>query len=151
MTNNSNIGVDRNGILCTFEAVYLLVKSTCAYKQLLLMICLTAYAVGLFKPFATYVGYACNVDYISTKLCVQKNETNNCCKGKCYLSSQLKKEAKEESQQKVPTVKTIQEEMLAECLELSVPEQSIQIEYSRQAAGIVGRIKLISVPPPQRV
>lgn len=114
-----------------------------------MLICLTAYAVGLFKPFATYVAYAVNVDYISNALCVQKNETNNCCKGKCYLSNQLKKEAKEESQQKVPTVKTIQEEIVAECMKLPIPQQSFKIEFSSVDDLIVTSTKRIAVPPPQ--
>lgn len=113
------------------------------------MLCLMAYCMGMFKPFATYIAYSVNVDYISSTLCVQKNESNNCCRGKCYLSSQLKKETKEESQQKVPTVKTIQSEITAERLEIVAPKQSSQIRFAVPVYNLVATGKRITVPPPQ--
>lgn len=118
---------------------------------MMLILCLMAYSMGLFKPFATYVAYSFNVDYISGTLCVQKNETNNCCRGKCYLSSQLKKETKEESQQKVPTVKTLQEEMTAESLALLAPQQSSRVQFAVLPYNLVTATKCIAVPPPQPI
>lgn len=146
MTKNRIILLDAPFFVTTFDSV---LKAKKVYKRLIMLLCLMAYSLGLLKPFATVVAYTCNIEYISSTLCVQKNETNNCCKGKCYLTDQLKKEAKEESQQKVPTVKTIQEEIVVENAIIWGPQQSMEVQFAGSVYGTGLAHKHLFVPPPQ--
>jgi hypothetical protein len=105
--------------------------------------------MGLFKPFAAYVAYSVNIELISSTLCVKKNEVNNCCKGKCYLTKQVKKESKEESQQKVPTVKTIQEECVMNELVAYFPQLGSKQLFPDPCYSLSNVCLQLTVPPPQ--
>lgn len=48
--------------------------------------------------------YSLNVDYIEAKFCVNKDQPDMCCKGKCYISKQL-----EGNQQDIPSTKLVEE------------------------------------------
>lgn len=52
----------------------------------------------LFKPLWPIVEYVGNYDYIVNVLCENKDKIALQCDGKCYLSKQLAKEAKEGNQ-----------------------------------------------------
>ena len=45
----------------------------------------------LLKPTIPYVEYAAFYDYIKNELCVNKDEPELSCKGKCYLKKELAK------------------------------------------------------------
>lgn len=45
----------------------------------------------VFRPLVPLVEYAVNYNYISEVLCVNKNNVELHCNGKCYLSKQLSK------------------------------------------------------------
>jgi hypothetical protein len=45
----------------------------------------------VFRPLVPLVEYAVNYDYISEVLCINKNNVELHCNGKCYLSKQLSK------------------------------------------------------------
>lgn len=58
-------------------------------QRLTAILILLIFSVSEFKPLIHLVDYAVNYEYISTELCVEKDEPESCCKGKCYLSDQL--------------------------------------------------------------
>lgn len=49
--------------------------------------------------FIIVIGFHINKEYISQHLCIQKDVKNNCCKGKCYLKKEFRKD---EQRQKTP-------------------------------------------------
>ena len=53
-------------------------------------------AVGAtsFQKAIALVDYRINKNFITAKLCINRNRPNSCCKGKCYLNKQLQKEEK---------------------------------------------------------
>ncbi len=59
------------------------------------------YLLAMFRPVAPFFEYYFNYDYISKVLCINKDEPELDCKGKCYLKKQLKEQ--ESSQEKNST------------------------------------------------
>ena len=55
--------------------------------------CLLITLFYLLRPLLPYFEYVINKDFIENNLCVEKDNPNNSCQGKCYLHEQLKKEA----------------------------------------------------------
>lgn len=49
------------------------------------------------------LAFQVNKNYVATTLCEKRFERNSCCKGKCYLNKQIKKEQK--NQEKYPDLK----------------------------------------------
>ncbi|CAA0143496.1 hypothetical protein ACE1MK_05380 [Tenacibaculum maritimum] len=54
------------------------------------------YLVAMLRPMAPLVTYAINYDYISKVLCVNKNNTEMNCKGKCYVMKQLQQQQEDD-------------------------------------------------------
>lgn len=54
------------------------------------------YTVAMLKSFTPFIEYAVNYDYISTVLCVNKDEPRIECNGKCHLVKEVEKQQKEE-------------------------------------------------------
>lgn len=52
-----------------------------------------------FSNVIIYLNFKANQDKIAKTLCIQREMKNNKCKGNCYLSKQLKKEAEKEKQE----------------------------------------------------
>lgn len=52
-----------------------------------------------FSNVIIYLDFKTNQDEIAKTLCIQKEMKINNCKGNCYLSKQLKKEAEKEKQE----------------------------------------------------
>lgn len=50
------------------------------------------YLIAMLRPVAPFVEYAVNYDYISKVLCVNKDNPELGCNGKCHLMKQLKKQ-----------------------------------------------------------
>jgi len=48
--------------------------------------------VYIIRPSLPYIEYILNKEYIEKNLCVEKNNPENTCHGKCYLHEQLKKQ-----------------------------------------------------------
>jgi hypothetical protein len=57
--------------------------------------CLLIMSCYVLRPVLPYIDYVINKDYISTHLCVQKSNPDNCCQGKCYLNKQVQKSQEE--------------------------------------------------------
>ena len=51
-----------------------------------------AVAATSFQKGIAVLDYQVNKDYISAKLCVNRNRPSSCCHGKCFLKKQLQKE-----------------------------------------------------------
>lgn len=49
----------------------------------------------LVKPFAPYIEYVINYDYISKVLCINQDKPEMKCDGKCHLKKQINKSAEE--------------------------------------------------------
>ena len=45
----------------------------------------------ILRPVLPYIEYAVNKDYIAKYLCINRFDPLNCCKGKCFLEKQIKK------------------------------------------------------------
>lgn len=50
---------------------------------------LFVYALALFQPFAPFIEYAVNKDFIASTLCINRDVVDSNCQGKCYLAAQL--------------------------------------------------------------
>lgn len=64
--------------------------STMRYKyySILYLVIILLY---LFRPLLPYIDYMINRDYITKNLCVEKDNPDNTCHGKCHLQEQLNK------------------------------------------------------------
>ncbi|PHR26145.1 MAG: hypothetical protein COA38_15530 [Fluviicola sp.] len=60
-------------------------------QRLLIILILIVFSISEFKPLVYLAEYAFNYEYIATELCIEKEEPESACKGKCYLTKQLAK------------------------------------------------------------
>lgn len=78
----------------------------------------------MLKPLFPLLDYAVNYDYISTELCINRNQPELHCKGKCYVSKELAKASQEDSspfsKTKIPTQKTLDFYLPTEISEISI-------------------------------
>lgn len=49
--------------------------------------------MAFFQPFAPYLQYALNKDFIAAKWCVNREVQDSTCQGKCFLNSELSRTA----------------------------------------------------------
>lgn len=75
------------------------------------------------------IDFKINQDYIAEVLCINKDEPKTGCGGKCYLSSQLKKQEEKEHEQ-VPLNSSDKIEILF--VKEFMPEMNIQINVEDQ-------------------
>lgn len=75
----------------------------------------------LIRPVLPFIEYAINEDYIAKNLCINKDKPQNCCKGKCYLEEQLKKNAETQDSNTGNNKKIVP----AQCLEDHMPSKGI--------------------------
>ncbi len=73
-------------------------------NRVLSTILLTLYLIVLLRPAAPLVDYAVNLEYIAAEFCVDKDQPESTCHGKCYLNSELAKaQHSDDSEQKSTT------------------------------------------------
>lgn len=65
-------------------------------KHIFVILALTGILFQNFSKVIILLNFELNRDYIAQNLCVKKNETNNCCKGKCQLKIKLEQQEKKE-------------------------------------------------------
>lgn len=53
------------------------------------------YTVAMLRPISPFIEYALNYEYISEILCINKENTEMNCDGKCYLTKELNKQSEE--------------------------------------------------------
>ena len=63
-------------------------------RNLLLLVLSLVILLSSASKTLVFFDFLINQDYISTNLCVKKNVENNCCRGICQLTKQLKQEEK---------------------------------------------------------
>jgi hypothetical protein len=65
-------------------------KESMRYK-VFTVFCLAIMICYVLRPVMPFMEYMINKDYISTHLCIQKSNPDNCCQGKCYLNKLIEK------------------------------------------------------------
>lgn len=60
-------------------------------KRIVPLFFLFIFTVASVKQYYPYLDYSLNKNYISAFLCINKDEPESTCEGKCYLKSQIKK------------------------------------------------------------
>lgn len=66
------------------------------FRKTIAIFLVTLYVVAMLKPFAPFMEYAVNYEYISTVLCVNKDKPKMECNGKCHLAKEVEEQQKEE-------------------------------------------------------
>ena len=61
---------------------------------------LIVFCLAEIRPLSPFLDYFVNYEYISEVLCINKEKPMSTCKGKCYLSQQLKEAQDSEKQDK---------------------------------------------------
>jgi hypothetical protein len=61
-------------------------------KRVFLILTLVAILLQSFSKGVILLGFKINRSFIAQSLCVKKDEANNCCKGSCQLTKQLKED-----------------------------------------------------------
>ena len=84
----------------------------------------------LLRPSLPYLEYLLYKDYISKYLCIEKDKPDNCCKGKCFLEEQLKKniepiDAERNTNKKILQDKKVEDHLLAETAINKLHEEKI--------------------------
>ncbi len=78
-------------------------------KSVIILVFLyVAIASYLIQPVIPVIDYLINKDYIAKNLCVNKDKPKSCCKGKCYLIKQLKKNNSETGDSKKDIPRRVQ-------------------------------------------
>ena len=62
----------------------------CKYFSILYLVVILFY---LLRPLLPYFEYVINKDYIEKNLCVEKDNPENTCHGKCHLHDQLTRQS----------------------------------------------------------
>lgn len=106
----------------------------------------------LLRPSLPYLEYIINKDYIAKHLCIQKDNPENSCNGKCYLHEQLKKQSEPPDAEKNDDSKIVPDKKIDDHLQASqnTPglirnETTLPFFYSVPAT--TGFIIQIFVPP----
>jgi len=67
-------------------------RDTQFLKRLFTILTLAAVLLQTFSKGVILLGFEINRDFIAQTLCIKKAQTNNCCKGSCQLTKQLKED-----------------------------------------------------------
>lgn len=65
-------------------------------RWMFVILALTGVLLQSTGKLAILIRFRMNQEFIAKNLCVQKNVENNCCKGKCHLTKELKETDKKE-------------------------------------------------------
>lgn len=89
-------------------------RSTIAYffKEFTTLLLVTFITVESTGKGGILISYFANKQYIAENLCVNKNNKNLHCNGKCYLIKQLKEAEKKEQSPAQPVSKMYDEELI---------------------------------------
>ena len=106
----------------------------------------------LLRPSLPYIDYIINKEYIEKNLCVEKNNPENDCHGKCYLHEQLTKQNDPPDADLNNDKKTIPDNKIDDHLKgfLTLPghlENEIILLYRYYSHDLVSFIPDIFVPP----
>ena len=106
----------------------------------------------LLRPLLPYFGYLINKDYIENNLCVEKDNPENTCHGKCYLHEQLNKQSAPQDADRNDEKKTIPDNKMDDHLkEFSTSPgmfgNKINLSGYYPAPAIIKYISRIFVPP----
>ncbi len=107
-------------------------------------------AFYLIRPSMPYVEYLIHKEYIEKNLCVQKENPENSCHGKCYLHERLKKQSEHSDENS--NNKIIPENKMYDHLRtfLELPplfEKELDISYCYIINKIVSVCTDVFVPP----
>lgn len=106
----------------------------------------------ILRPSLPYIEYVINKSYIEKNLCVQKDNPENTCHGKCYLHKQINKQSEPSDAEKNDSRKIItdkkMDDHLKESLTIPAPfENEIILSCYSSVPGIVRFTSNIFVPP----
>jgi hypothetical protein len=104
------------------------------------------------RPIIPYVQYAVFKDYIAKNLCVNKDNPNSCCNGKCYLEKEAKKANQTTDSDDRNTNRKVQNKELNEFLisHIALPEifETNLLHLINFESGIPTRfVSAIFIPP----
>ena len=116
---------------------------------------LAAMLVNICKHQLPYIEYSLFRNYIVANLCIQKNDANNCCQGKCYLEKQINLVSETDN---TATNQTETKQVKCEIFDyiktiaLSLTQiPPVKIQQSQFVIFYYARVFIdIPVPPPQR-
>lgn len=124
------------------------------FRSFIAVFLLTALMFSTFSRQFIYAGFELNQDYISSKLCENRDKPELQCAGKCYLMKKLKQaEEKEKKQEQETLKKSLQDHfVLKDNPDLPALTYTLQ---ARATADIISVLPTLSaevpVPPPSRV
>ncbi len=79
----------------------------------------------LLRPVIPYIEYFLNKEYIEKHLCVQKDNPDNDCHGKCYLHAQLEKQSENQDANTNDNKNPVPENKIDDHLKTSQPVPEI--------------------------
>jgi len=106
----------------------------------------------LLRPILPYFWYMINKGYIENNLCVEKDNPENTCHGKCYLYEELKKQSEPQNADRNDEKKTIHDNKMDDHLkEFSTSPglfgNKINLSGYYSVSAIIKYISRIFVPP----
>ena len=112
---------------------------------------LTVILFYLLRPSLPYIEYAINRDYIEKNLCVEKENPENSCHGKCYLNEQLNKQSElpdtDTTNNKIVPDKKMDDHLQAFSIIPGIYEKEIMVSDFIVVPCTVSIASLIFVPP----
>jgi hypothetical protein len=141
---NSRLTLESHNVICRRRCksvvhldIFIIIKSVfITYPKttrLLSLICLTFYLIVLSRPLLPYFEFLVNKDFIAAVLCINRENPQVECGGKCHLTKQLQKAGKEDTEQQKPVNKTGKTEQLP--LAMIESTFSGQVHFSRSFAS----------------
>lgn len=106
----------------------------------------------LIRPSLPYLEYIINKDYIEKFLCIQKDNPDNECHGKCYLHEQLNKQSELPDSRGNDDNKIVPDNKLDDHLRsfLQIPDLYANVTGQTYHYSVLNMVKVISdifVPP----
>lgn len=108
-------------------------------------------AFYLLRPSLPYIEYAIRKDHIEKYLCIQRDNTENTCHGKCYLHDQLNKQNEQrdtdENKDKIVPERKMDDHLQTASVIPGAFKTELTAPFSFIAPGTVSYTPPIFVPP----
>ena len=119
-------------------------------KKIIILPFLLSYFLSIGSYSTLYIGFLLNQNYFAEELCIEKEIERSCCKGSC----QVKKQFKEEADQKAGKLPTIlidkKNEMFADAKLVCEQKFFHTSEYSDVIINFIHNLNILPDTPPPR-
>lgn len=114
------------------------------------MLCLLIMVFYFIRPVLPFIEYAVNKEYIAHNLCINKDNPQSCCEGKCYLHKQIKNNSEPmdaDNENKLVKVQKIEDHLKSNDILIQSGEEPVKLIVVTSIQIISFFVQRIFIPP----